>query len=78
VAKKYKRLRIGKRSITLDFDYDGARCLERLDIDPTPANIKLAGAELSIIRSEIELGTFYYAKHFPHSRFYNQNTIDNL
>ena len=68
MAKKYKRLRIGKRSITLDFDYDGARCLERLDIDPTPANIKLAGAELSIIRSEIELGTFYYAKHFPHSR----------
>ena len=35
MAKKRKRLRIGKKSITLDFDYNGERCLERLDIDPS-------------------------------------------
>ncbi len=68
MAGKHKRLRIGKRSITLDFDYSGERCLERLDIPPTPANIKRAQAKLDIVRAEIALGQFDYAKHFPYSR----------
>ncbi len=69
MAKKRKRLRIGKKSITLDFDYNGERCLERLDIDPSdPVNLARANDKLHTIRAEISAGTFHYAKHFPHSR----------
>lgn len=55
-------------SIALTFQYRGARCREKLKLEPTPANLKYAQRLKATIEHEIATNTFDYAKHFPKSR----------
>lgn len=54
--------------IRITFLYRGERCRETLSIPPTEKNLIFAEAKRGQIRTEIALGTFDYAKHFPQSR----------
>jgi integrase len=47
-----------KGSIRLKFTVGGARCVERLDLAPTPANLKAAAAHLSKVAAAIAAGTY--------------------
>lgn len=54
-------------SIQVDFRYKGVRCRERLNLAPTPANLKYAKRLKATIEHEIATHTFDYARHFPDS-----------
>jgi integrase len=56
-----------KTCVRLRFTYAGERCVETLDLKPTPANIKAAEKLAERVRQEIALDLFDYAKHFPKS-----------
>ena len=58
---------IRDQSLRIRFTYQGKRCLERLDLAPTPANVKAATKLAARIRQEIKLGIFDYASTFPES-----------
>lgn len=51
----------------IDFRYRGKRCREQTSLDDTRENRKRVQKLLDRIEAEITLGTFNYAKHFPHS-----------
>ncbi|SFI30711.1 site-specific integrase [Nitrosomonas sp. Nm34] len=55
-------------SIEIDFYYKGQRCRERLNLKPTPANLKKASLYRAAILSAIESGTFDYSYTFPKSK----------
>lgn len=55
-------------TIEIDFYYQGKRCRERLDLKPTPANLKKASQHRAAILSAIDAGTFDYAYTFPKSK----------
>lgn len=55
-------------SIQIDFYYLGKRCRESLKLEPTKSNLAFADRLKSAIKHEIAIGTFSYAKHFPHSK----------
>jgi integrase len=57
-----------KSSIGISFQYNGARCREKLKLAPTPANKKFAERLKATIEHELATGTFDYAKHFPTSK----------
>ncbi|WP_447956539.1 Arm DNA-binding domain-containing protein [Vreelandella sp. EE7] len=69
------------RSIEIDFIYQGARCRERLKLEPTPANLKKAAQHRAAILSAIDAGTFDYQVTFPRSKrarkFLRQDRLDN-
>lgn len=54
-------------SCQIDFRFGGERCREKLAIPPTPANLRYAKRLKATIEHEIAIGTFDYARHFPHS-----------
>lgn len=54
-------------SIGITFQYNGARCREKLKLPPTPANQKYAERLKATIEHEIATNSFNYAKHFPNS-----------
>lgn len=54
-------------SIEITFTYQGARCRERVQLKPTPANLKRAERHRAAILDAIERGTFDYAATFPDS-----------
>lgn len=54
-------------SIQMDFTYNGVRCRETLRTKPIKSALKQAELMRSSILHEIAMGTFNYAKHFPHS-----------
>jgi integrase len=54
-------------SIGITFQYNGARCREKLKLPPTPANKKYAERLKATIEHEIATNTFSYEKHFPNS-----------
>ena len=54
-------------SVEIDFYYRGARCRERLKLQPSARNLRFAENLLGQIRVEIQKGTFDYAFHFPKS-----------
>ncbi|WP_049117387.1 site-specific integrase [Klebsiella pneumoniae] len=57
------------KKIRISFIYRGTRCREVLQgWTPTPANIRKAGNLRAVIISEIQLGKFDYASHFPESK----------
>jgi integrase len=57
-----------KTSIQIDFRYRGARCRERVKLDPAAGTSRNFGKQLKArIEHEIALGTFDYAHHFPDS-----------
>ena len=55
------------KSIIVDFYFQGVRCRERLNMDPTPRNLRYCENLRGQILREIELGIFEYAKYFPNS-----------
>jgi len=57
-----------KSSIAVDFYYRGVRCVERVRLPPTKANITYCEKWKSSIEREIAIGTFDYAQHFPDSK----------
>lgn len=54
-------------SLRLDFRYEGKRRKEPFPGLPTPGNIEKAERLVSIIKHEIQAGTFNYARYFPDS-----------
>lgn len=54
-------------TIQIAFTWNGLPCRERLKLKPTQANIKYAERLRAAIVSEIERGSFDYARHFPES-----------
>ena len=54
--------------IRIRFTWSGKRRTETLQLKPTPANIRAAARLVAIIKQEIDLGLFDYARHFPASR----------
>lgn len=57
-----------RSSIEITFEYRGVRCREKIKLPPNPANLKFCGNLKGTIENEIAMGSFDYAKHFPHSR----------
>lgn len=55
-------------SIEITFVIGGTRCRERLQLKPTPSNLKLAAKHKDAIDVGIAAGTFDYAFTFPNSR----------
>jgi len=55
-------------SIEITFVINGARCRERLQLKPTPSNLKLAAKHKGAIDVAIVNGTFDYAHTFPNSK----------
>lgn len=53
-----------KRSIQIDFRWNGRRYREKIKLIPTPANLKYASRLKATIEHEIATGTFVYRKHF--------------
>ncbi len=53
--------------IRIRFQYQNQRCTERLDLEPTPANIKAAVRLVAKVKGQIAHGTFDYAETFPNS-----------
>lgn len=68
-------------TIEIDFYYAGARCRERLKLEPTPANLKKAARHRAAVISAIESGTFDYQVTFPRSKnarkFLRCDRLDN-
>lgn len=55
-------------SIEIDFYYNGQRCRERINLKPTPANLKKAAQHRAAILNAIDTGTFDYSFTFPRSK----------
>lgn len=65
----YEGVRIASAStIEIDFYYQGARCRERLKLQPTPANLRKAARHRAAVIDAIEAGHFDYQVTFPRSK----------
>lgn len=63
----YARIGRTRSSLRIAFQYRGEDCRERLNLEPTPQNVKYASRLRGEILNAIERGTFNYADHFPAS-----------
>ena len=54
-----------KTCIRVRFHHNGKRCIETLDLKPTPANLKFAEQLIERVRREIAVGAFDYEATFP-------------
>ncbi len=66
MAKVRARPETGK--LYFDFFHQGARCREQTDLPDTPANRKRVEAVMRRIETEMQQGTFDYARYFPNSK----------
>ena len=71
----YEGVEVRGGSVRVDFRYQGERCRETLPGDASQANIEHAARLVGLIRHEIKVGTFDYARHFPHSPRVKSNTF---
>ncbi|NHA14631.1 Arm DNA-binding domain-containing protein [Thioalkalivibrio sp. XN279] len=67
MAKKRGVRPASDTSIEIDFMYRGMRCRERINLEPSKANLNHASLMRRRILDEIALGTFEYGAHFPDS-----------
>lgn len=68
-GNKYPGVRIASEtSIEIDFYYKNQRCRERIQLKPSPANLKKAANHRAAIISAIDSGTFDYLFTFPNSK----------
>lgn len=68
-GKKYPGVReSSESSIEIDFYYQAQRCRERLNLKPTPTNLKKAAQHRAAILSAIDAGSFDYSFTFPNSK----------
>jgi len=66
--RQHEGVRAGSQTtIEIDFRYQGARCRERLALQPTPANLKRAAQHRAAVLDAIANGTFDYPTTFPNS-----------
>ena len=75
MAKVRARPETGK--LYFDFFYRGARCREQTDLPDTPANRKRVEAVMRRIETEMQQGTFDYARYFPNSKLPRRATERN-
>lgn len=54
-----------KTSIRLKFTWRGSRCVETLDLAPTPANIKAADRLMAQVQAAIDAGVYEPQTYFP-------------
>src|SRR5687767_4954840 len=66
MAKVRARPETGK--LYFDFFYQGARCREQTDLPDTPTNRKRVEVIMRRIATEMQQGTFDYARYFPNSK----------
>lgn len=66
MAKVRARPETGK--LYFDFFYRGTRCREQTDLPDTPANRKRVEAVMRRIQTEMQQGSFDYARYFPKSK----------
>lgn len=68
-GNKYPGVRAASESsIEIDFYYNGQRCRERINLKPSPANLKKASQHRAAILNAIDNGSFDYSYTFPRSR----------
>ncbi|MCC6921752.1 MAG: site-specific integrase [Nitrosomonas sp.] len=68
-GNKYPGVRkSSETTIEIDFYYKGQRCRERIQLRPTPANLKKAAQHRAAVLNAIDSGTFDYSFTFPNSR----------
>ncbi|MDH5633084.1 MAG: site-specific integrase [Gammaproteobacteria bacterium] len=70
-----KGVEIRGGSIRVYFRFNGEKCRERLNMEPTPANVVYAERMVEQIKHEIKVGAFDYAKHFPGSSRLAENSL---
>lgn len=69
MGKQYDGVRPGSGStIEIDFYYAGRRCRERVQLEPSPANLRRAANHRAAVLDAIARGTFDYAATFPGSK----------
>lgn len=61
--------------IRVYFSYQGKLCREPIGLPATEENLAYAERLVQMVRHEIKIGTFDYAKHFPNSRNLAENTV---
>jgi integrase len=59
---------VSATSYEISFTYKNVRCRERVNIQPSPANLKRVTRHLGAINDAIERGTFDYGITFPDSK----------
>ncbi|MXS85326.1 site-specific integrase [Nitrosomonas sp. HPC101] len=68
-GNKYPGVRAASESsIEIDFYYNGQRCRERINLKPTPANLKKASQHRAAVLNAIDNGSFDYSYTFPRSK----------
>lgn len=69
MGREYAGVRAASESsIEIDFYFQGKRCRERLNLKPSPANLKKAAQHRAAILNAIDAGTFDYTYTFPNSK----------
>lgn len=69
MGREYAGVRsASESSIEIDFYFQGKRCRERLNLKPSPANLKKASQHRAAILNAIDAGTFDYSFTFPNSK----------
>ena len=58
---------VSASSLEISFNYEGKRCRERVQLEPTKENIKKAKLFKQEIDIAIKRGTFHYPTSFPNS-----------
>lgn len=61
--------RARETSIQIYFWYNGERCYEKLELPPTPKNLKYADALAKEISRKLELGVFNITEYFADSKY---------
>ena len=67
MAKTPAGVEVRGNNIRIKFTWQGERCPELLNLEPTEKNISYAADLVKLIKAEINQGNFNYAKHFPNS-----------
>lgn len=67
MGKERRGVEARSGSVRITFTFKGERCRETLRIPPTAKNLQYAENKRGQIMTEIALGTFDYAVHFPDS-----------
>lgn len=63
-----KGIEIRNNSMRIVFYYKGVKCAETLDLENTPANLKVAKQMREDVLSDIRRNQFRYRQHFPNSK----------
>ncbi len=65
------------KKLRIYFPYEGEKCREPLDLEPTPENLTYAENMVKMIRHEIRASSFIYSKYFPNSKRLVKNRLNH-